>query len=601
MGYVECNITMESKIGSASSLPGCSTTGLRGQSLKSSPFCPRSSSRVTQSIIKDHMVSHYKKVYSAKAAIDASVPKSLIYSVKYNDQIRKEQLRKGGRPQSAHSLSQRNSRASCSSAQSRRSVQGEESPYFCSGSSMISTPRFNTSFHVKQIVYPSFTIGNSRSHSHHTRPASELNYRSFEATSHRQQSAYSSATTGNQNCYKTFQDPVQKTYSGDLLHRHSQHFTQDKPFTPRTLKSEKSSYLSQYRYYRAPRRKPNQDCTNPRLMRQETYHGSTQTKGYSSMEFEDPPQGFSTEHEWSEDELNGTHFSVSRQPSQANKSRHSEFFHSSSRVSPEGRKSPIMMSVSAEEEELMYLEFISDVTDDILSRGHFSDRVLDRVLKRHFEMNRHRLDEDKMRHLLEVLRKDFAEPVSTPTSSAELERKENDLLHTHIPQLESRGSKQMETKEDNNLFPYASLIKYGDLPENDVSLSVYTPLHSGSPERTASPTETNNRDSEDLNQNKGIGSPWLSEHVSEYTGADEEELHQNQTDTTVTDNEGVNQNHGYTTITSDEGFHLDHAEVNYDGLSNELEDLGRNLSESLHVSSNTHDNNQGASVSDDEF
>lgn len=37
-----------------------------------------------------------------------------------NDQIRQERLRKGGRPQSAHSLSQRNSRASCSSAQVRQ-------------------------------------------------------------------------------------------------------------------------------------------------------------------------------------------------------------------------------------------------------------------------------------------------------------------------------------------------------------------------------------------------------------------------------------------------------------------------------------------------
>lgn len=29
-------------------------------------FCPPSTSKLTQSIIKDHMVSHYKKVYSAK-------------------------------------------------------------------------------------------------------------------------------------------------------------------------------------------------------------------------------------------------------------------------------------------------------------------------------------------------------------------------------------------------------------------------------------------------------------------------------------------------------------------------------------------------------
>ncbi|TMS21455.1 Spermatogenesis-associated protein 7 [Larimichthys crocea] len=93
MGYAECN--MDSRIGSVSSGLGCSR-GMRGQPSKSSPFCPPSSSKLTQSIIKDHMVSHYKKVYSAKAAIDASVPKSLIHSVKYNDRIKQERLEERG-------------------------------------------------------------------------------------------------------------------------------------------------------------------------------------------------------------------------------------------------------------------------------------------------------------------------------------------------------------------------------------------------------------------------------------------------------------------------------------------------------------------------
>lgn len=137
---------------------------------------------------------------------------------------------------------------------------------------MVSSPRFSTSFHAKEIVYPSFKAG-SQNHSHHTRSASELKYRSPEATSHRKLSACSLAVSGDLSCYKTFQDPVQKTYSGDLLQTHSQHFTQDKPFTPKTLKSNKSSCLSKYRYYRAPRRNPTQDCANSRVMRQETYHG----------------------------------------------------------------------------------------------------------------------------------------------------------------------------------------------------------------------------------------------------------------------------------------------------------------------------------------
>ncbi|XP_034431560.1 spermatogenesis-associated protein 7 homolog isoform X1 [Hippoglossus hippoglossus] len=594
MGFAECNFAMESRTGSVSSGLG-SRSGVRGQSVKSSPFCPRSSSKMTQSIVRDHMVSHYKKVYSAKAAVDASVPKSITFSVKYNDQIRQDRLRKGGRPQSAHSLSQRNSRASSSSSQSTLSVQYDDNLYLCSRSSMVSSPRFNTSFHAKEIVYQSC----KRDLSHHTRSASEFKFHSPESALHRKHSACSLAASGGQSCYKTFQDPIQKTYSGDILQKHSQHFTQEKPFTPKTLKSEKSSYLEKYRYYRAPRRKITQDSTSSKLMRQETNHRSTKTKEYT-QDFDEPSQGFTTDHEWSEDEFNGTYLSESRQQSQLNKSRERYLFNSSSRFSQECVKSPLMKKISAEEEELMYLEFISAVTEDILSRGHISDRVLDRVTMHHIEMNRHQLDEGKMRHLLVVLRKDFEEPANTSTSTAELEKKENGLLDSLLPYLES-GRKQVKTK-DSDMLPYASLIKISDSLDYTDALSVSATLRS--PERTASPTKTNETDKED-DKEKCTG----SENVS---GVSEEDVQHNQPDTTATNEEISNENHEKTTITSDEEFHQDQAEVSHDdGQSKELEDLGRRLSESLHVSSNTnsHDpdaaneqhENTVASVSDDEF
>uniref|UniRef100_G3P8N1 Spermatogenesis associated 7 n=1 Tax=Gasterosteus aculeatus aculeatus TaxID=481459 RepID=G3P8N1_GASAC len=572
MGYDEDNNTMESRIGSVSSGSRCSLGG-KGQDLKT--FCTRSSSKLTQSIVRDHMVSHYKKVYSAKAAIDASVPKSLIHSVKYNDQIRQERLRKGGRPQSARSLSQRNSRASCSLAQSRLSVQYDDSPYLCSRSSAVSSPQFLSSFNAKEMVYPSFKVG-SQNQSHHIRPASERKYRSPEATSHRKQSVCSLGAPGDQS-YKTFQDPVQKTYSGDLLHKHSQHFTQDKPFTPKTLKSEKSSYLSQYRYYRAPGRKPTQDSTNSRLMRQETYHGSTTTKE-SAQDIHEPSQGLNTEHEWSEDEFNGTYLSASSQRNQANKSGVLDVHDSSSRFSTEGEKSPFMKTVSAEEEELMYLEFISAVTEDILSREHISDRFLDRVVNRHIDMNRHQLDVGKMRHLLEILRKDFEEPNNTSTFCAELEKTENALLDSFLPHLES-GGKQLKTKKDSKLFQCSSIIEYCDSPDFAVPLSLSTPLCS--PETiSVRPIKVDVKERADDDQERGIGSPGN-------IGIGEDN-HLNQAETTET-NKGVNRENNI--ISSQEEFHQEPAGVSQDGQSEELEDLGRSLSQSLHVSSNKHCNN----------
>ncbi|XP_039898819.1 spermatogenesis-associated protein 7 homolog isoform X3 [Simochromis diagramma] len=577
---------MDSRIGSVSFGLGYSP-GVRGKALKSSPFCPLSSSKLTQSIIKDHMVSHYKKVYSAKAAIDTSLPRSLLCSVKYNDQIKRDRLRKNGRPQSAPA--QRNSRTSYSSSQSRLSVQYDDSTYLCSRSSLVSSPRFNTTFKVNEMVYPSLKVS-----SHHTRPASELKHRSPEATFRRKSSACSLAASGDQSSYKTFQDPVRKTYSGDLLLKHSQHFTQDKPFTPKTLKSDKSSYLSKYRYYRAPQRKPTQDCSNSTSFQQEMCDGSVKNKD-CMLDVDEPSQGFITEHESFEDELNGT-YSSSRQKSRAAKGRERGFFDSSSRVSPENRKSPNMMRVSTEnrEEELMYLEFISAVTEDILSRGHISDRVLDRVLNRHIDMNRHQLDEGKMRHLLEVLCKDFEEPTNISSSTAELEKK-NYLLDSLLPCPESAG-KHVKTKEDNDLFPYVSPIKHCDFPAYTDPLLASTPLHS--PTRTPSQTEITEKDKKGDSEGKFIDFSLVSEHVTDNTTASEEDFHIVGTTVTTSVHSETQEN---SAIASDQ--------EQADGQSNELEDLGKSLSESLHVSSNTHcesaaseqRSNTGDSGSDDEF
>lgn len=208
-----------------------------------------------------------------------------------------------------------------------------------------------------------------------------------------------------------------------------------------------------------------------------------------------------------------------------------------------------------------------------------------------------------MRHLLEVLRKDFQEPSNM--SSTELENKESDLLDALIPRLESKD-KQMKTKENNDLLPYASLTKYCDTPDYSYVLSAFTTLHS--PERTASATKANEKDEGD---NREKQTSRVSEHLTNNAVTSQEEIDQNQIGSTATDKEITNESHKYTDVTNDEGFHQNKAEVSYDGQPKELEALGRSLSESLHVSNNTDCNNAepasdqhtntAASVSDDEF
>ncbi|KAM9466519.1 spermatogenesis-associated protein 7 isoform 2-T2 [Clarias gariepinus] len=346
-------------------------------------FCPGSTGKLTdQRIIEDHMISHYKRLHSAKASVDCSVPKSMRCDVKYIDQKRCEQIKKGERTQSVRSLSQRSLRLndlpSSSSRNVKPSARGAESAYFNSGGSIMSSPRLSTSFNCKQIVYPSQMVARAQN----CRPSSELSYRSPE--SQRDRFSHLCATSSSQT-FKSFQDPTQKTYSGDVLLKHAHCFTQEKPFIPRTLKTDCKSSLSTYRYYTPANRKGAKEKTQSTFNQPDTHHRSKQR----SPTAHDSPQSCSVDHDWSDDESN-----VFGRYDTENKFKANDFFLSSLRVSPEGMKSPIMRKVIQEEEELLYLEFIADVTNEIIQRGIYSDRVLQRVFERHIDMNKHRLDEN---------------------------------------------------------------------------------------------------------------------------------------------------------------------------------------------------------------
>lgn len=116
----------------------------------------------------------------------------------------------------------------------------------------MSSSAFGTSFHVKDVVYLPRKAGPQNLYNHG--PSGSDRYQ-------------------RRGSYKASHHPDQKTYSGDLFQKHSQHFTQDKPFTPKTLKSDKSSYLSKYRYYRAPLKKPSPGHTQSKVMKQEKEYG----------------------------------------------------------------------------------------------------------------------------------------------------------------------------------------------------------------------------------------------------------------------------------------------------------------------------------------
>ncbi|XP_072314219.1 spermatogenesis-associated protein 7 [Eucyclogobius newberryi] len=480
--------------GSASSASGYSLRS-SGSSAKISAFCPRSTSKLTQSIIKDHMISHYRKVYSAKAAIDTSAPKSLLYSVKYTDQLKREGTKSRVRLQSAHSVSQR-SRASCSATHSRLSLQSDNSPYLSSrGSTTSFTPRPSTSFHPRSTVYSSYR-------GDHHRPSSGSRQRSLQTS------------LAQQFCYKTFQDPVQKTYSGDLLEKHAPRFTEDKPFTPKTLKSDKSSYLSKSRYYRAPQRTAQEGPTSS--LKHHKLHRSTSNRK-STQDIEEQSQGLSTEHELSEDDLSHSYVSVTiRERLLRHESREQDVSRSFHRVSYESTKSPISMKVDPEEEELKYLEFITAVTEDILSRGFISDSVVERVINRHIDMNQYHLNESKMRHLLKVLRKDLKQPCNSPINTLNFERQED-----HLP---NSFQQNVDYEEDTDRLQYISATKTSN--SIDYTSPELTSTLISECEKTFVQVE--------LNEEKGT----ISSHVSKYSSFSEEDVLENQSDDKYKDETG---------------------------------------------------------------
>ncbi|XP_072284664.1 spermatogenesis-associated protein 7 [Pyxicephalus adspersus] len=362
------------------SIPRCGVSSpFRGHmSTKSNAFCIGQSSRLSdQYRIRDHMLAHYNKILTAKAAVDCSAPKSLTKSIKYTDQQRRERLKtvvtRIERDSSRASSSRPNSRESIDSAFQQKDLYDEyantlrRSPYSDPGvspTSFMSSPRhFYSSEHAAD---------SRRRHPDHSGASSRM---------------------GCGLATRKFQDNREKAYSGDLIEKHSHHFTsKQQPFTPRTLKTPATSALVQSRLYNPPRRKRKEAVREAEVQTdissfRDRHRAEDQSLFLEEEQVEDQENSFLSEEEVDTDQHQ----------------------HSISRMSYKELKSPspIMQKIRSEEEELAYLEFVADVTNEILSLGLFSDRVLDRVFQRHVEENRHHLDEGKMRHLLDILRADL--------------------------------------------------------------------------------------------------------------------------------------------------------------------------------------------------
>uniref|UniRef100_A0A8D2PPF5 Spermatogenesis associated 7 n=1 Tax=Zosterops lateralis melanops TaxID=1220523 RepID=A0A8D2PPF5_ZOSLA len=350
------------------------------------------------------MVFHYNRILSAKAAVDCSVPKSRLTCIKFADQQRREKLKKKtAKCEDKLSVceavplccSRDNGRLPQSTLRkSRRKV--EENVFPCAGQAQC--PSLPPSLHGRHCLVHSSPVRHVRKCSRNTSRICHSNSNtcvsgpSKHCVFARSRSTESVVSVGSsRRCQGN------SASAGDLLERHSECFTKvQKPFTPRTLISDAKPSLPEYRYYTCARRRkknPHSHCVEAQTQTDVISFPSGDKvyvrKVMSEQKITSKAEDKGCARDEPEREINGCQCSCQRETSCC------------------AQKSSPGRTVDAEEEELLYLNFIEDVTNEILKLGLFSNRVLDELFECHIEENKNHLDEGRMRQMLDVLKSEL--------------------------------------------------------------------------------------------------------------------------------------------------------------------------------------------------
>ncbi|KAM7323536.1 hypothetical protein ACRRTK_017642 [Alexandromys fortis] len=352
---------------------------------------------------------------SRRAAVDCSIPLSVNASIKYADQQRREKLKKElARCKKELKLSKPTMQIS-SKMNSKFLFNSPQKPSGepqCQGVLIEEVTRYPS---LSKSLVPS----SDELRLHHP----ELNKFLMNGTQrHPSTSPLSLASTGSaprspccSHCCDRrpksafpsahrFQLAISKSPSGDLLEKHSDFFSNKQlPFTPRTLKTEAKSFLSQYRYYTPARRRKGFPVGRAEAETQ------TELSSFNS-EFGTAETKNSEDSEVNIKQANGAEDKNRPLPSQGqnlgwDRIKDGTLQHSSQKTLSTQLSSD--SKIYPDEEELLYLDFMENVTDEILKLGLFSNRFLERLFEQHIKQNIHHLEEGKMRYLLHGLKVDL--------------------------------------------------------------------------------------------------------------------------------------------------------------------------------------------------
>ncbi|XP_012394944.1 spermatogenesis-associated protein 7 isoform X3 [Orcinus orca] len=391
----------------------------------------------------------------SNAAVDCSVPLSMSASIKYADQQRREKLKKElARCERELKLTktamQSNSKSNSKSLfntlqkppgepQDEDAMLIEEVNRFPSfkRSPVTSSERLHLNPPKSDKVLTNGTEKNSSSFLSSMDHAASGPRKSSSGTSYGRRPRSTSLNS------QRFQLVISKAPSGDLLDKHSELFSnRHLPFTPRTLKTEAKSFLSQYRYYTPAKRK--KDFTDQQIEAETQTQLSSFQSDFETVEIKNFTDSEMNIKQASNCMSYGTKGKITPLPLQGHELPWDEVKDSALQCSssravcqcslqpPSGRK------IYSDEEELLYLSFIEDVTDEILKLGLFSNRFLERLFERHIKQNKHHLEEEKMRHLLHILKVDLG-----------CMSKENSVMLDDVGMLHLLDFEKAENSEQN--------------------------------------------------------------------------------------------------------------------------------------------------------
>ena len=365
-------------------------------STKSSVYSPVSMSRMSQDLVFNHMKSHYKRISSAKACVDTSVPKCMKLTIKEKDRKRKEALL-------ASNLQRTSSRSS--SRQSNHHTEVSDSPRGWDNTNDKTNvfPQHRNSIPSRsprtspQTLTENSNLKETR-HKHRLKePASQISYNKKEDS--RDDDSLKHLMNSDQYDYERFER--RKT---DLISRRTEPNTADK----------NNFYV-------------NGDSVRPKSEYDDDSHGRTNNASDGTTNFRNSSSKQTNKNTGETSELGVTdmshlyasfqheeydlgntslenglkeHRTTNRLYTSTPRCGREEEFEVGLPTMTFSYKSPPMRKSKQKNpeemiwtEEQKYLQFISDVTSDVLGRGICSNRVINKVFESHIEKRKEDLDE----------------------------------------------------------------------------------------------------------------------------------------------------------------------------------------------------------------